>query len=350
MASRRICAANGHVYNVASNPPAGARHLRPRRLARSSSARTTARRPSGRGWPSRSPPLREVVDHYRATGVLRTIDGLRPIDEVTAALLAATDRDARGGLIVVTRKSRSEIERMRQAGRIVAEVLDLIEAELRPASRPPTWTRWPRRTSGRRAPCRRSRATRDQPEAPVPGQRLHLDRRRDRPRHPGRADDPGRPDRLGRCRRDRRRLARRRRADVLRRRAAADGPPADRPDPGGDAGRHRGGRARQPHRRHLGGGRGRRQRRPGSGSSASSWATASAPRCTRSRRSPTTGPAAPGRKLEPGICLAIEPMFTLGSHDTRILADDWTVVTARRLAGGPFRAFDRRHAPTARRS
>jgi len=36
----------------------------------------------------------------------------------------------------------------------------------------------------------------------------------------------------------------------------------------------------------------------------------------------------PGRKLEPGICLAIEPMFTLGSHDTRILGDDWTVVTA----------------------
>jgi methionyl aminopeptidase len=36
----------------------------------------------------------------------------------------------------------------------------------------------------------------------------------------------------------------------------------------------------------------------------------------------------PGRKLEPGICLAIEPMFTLGEHDTRILGDDWTVVTA----------------------
>ena len=36
----------------------------------------------------------------------------------------------------------------------------------------------------------------------------------------------------------------------------------------------------------------------------------------------------PGRKLEPGICLAIEPMFTLGKHDTRILDDDWTVVTA----------------------
>lgn len=33
---------------------------------------------------------------------------------------------------MVTRKSRSEIERMRQAGRIVAEVLDKIGAELRP--------------------------------------------------------------------------------------------------------------------------------------------------------------------------------------------------------------------------
>ncbi len=34
-----------------------------------------------------------------------------------------------------------------------------------------------------------------------------------------------------------------------------------------------------------------------------------------------------GRKLETGLCLAIEPMFTLGSHETRILDDDWTIVT-----------------------
>ena len=34
-----------------------------------------------------------------------------------------------------------------------------------------------------------------------------------------------------------------------------------------------------------------------------------------------------GRKLEPGICLAIEPMFTLGGDDARIQPDDWTVVT-----------------------
>ena len=34
-----------------------------------------------------------------------------------------------------------------------------------------------------------------------------------------------------------------------------------------------------------------------------------------------------GRKLEPGLCLAIEPMLTLGGHETRMLDDDWTIVT-----------------------
>jgi methionyl aminopeptidase len=34
-----------------------------------------------------------------------------------------------------------------------------------------------------------------------------------------------------------------------------------------------------------------------------------------------------GRKLEPGLCLAIEPMFTLGSHEAMMLPDDWTIVT-----------------------
>ncbi|MEP7361133.1 MAG: type I methionyl aminopeptidase [Chloroflexota bacterium] len=35
-----------------------------------------------------------------------------------------------------------------------------------------------------------------------------------------------------------------------------------------------------------------------------------------------------GRRIEPGLCLAIEPMFTLGSHEVRIRDDGWTVVTA----------------------
>lgn len=34
-----------------------------------------------------------------------------------------------------------------------------------------------------------------------------------------------------------------------------------------------------------------------------------------------------GRKLEPGLCLAIEPMFTLGDYRAHLLADDWTVST-----------------------
>jgi methionyl aminopeptidase len=35
-----------------------------------------------------------------------------------------------------------------------------------------------------------------------------------------------------------------------------------------------------------------------------------------------------GRRLEPGLCVAIEPMFTLGSHEVRVKQDGWTVVTA----------------------
>jgi methionyl aminopeptidase len=34
-----------------------------------------------------------------------------------------------------------------------------------------------------------------------------------------------------------------------------------------------------------------------------------------------------GRRLEPGLCLAIEPMFTLGGHEVRLKPDGWTVVT-----------------------
>jgi adenylate kinase family enzyme len=34
----------------------------------------------------------EVVEHYRATGVLRTVDGRQPIDEVTEALVAAVEQ------------------------------------------------------------------------------------------------------------------------------------------------------------------------------------------------------------------------------------------------------------------
>ncbi len=33
------------------------------------------------------------------------------------------------------------------------------------------------------------------------------------------------------------------------------------------------------------------------------------------------------RRIEAGLCLAIEPMFTLGSYEAAMLPDDWTIVT-----------------------
>ena len=37
---------------------------------------------------------------------------------------------------------------------------------------------------------------------------------------------------------------------------------------------------------------------------------------------------AKGRRIEPGLCLAIEPMFTLGGHEVGIRDDGWTIITA----------------------
>ena len=42
---------------------------------------------------------------------------------------------------------------------------------------------------------------------------------------------------------------------------------------------------------------------------------------------PNFGQAGTGYLLKPGMVLAIEPMVTLGSPRTRVLSDDWTVVT-----------------------
>jgi len=43
---------------------------------------------------------------------------------------------------------------------------------------------------------------------------------------------------------------------------------------------------------------------------------------------PNVGRAGRGARLVEGIALAVEPMVTLGDHETRVLDDDWTVVTA----------------------
>jgi len=43
---------------------------------------------------------------------------------------------------------------------------------------------------------------------------------------------------------------------------------------------------------------------------------------------PNVGRPGRGARLVPGLALAVEPMVTLGSHETEVLADEWTVVTA----------------------
>lgn len=43
---------------------------------------------------------------------------------------------------------------------------------------------------------------------------------------------------------------------------------------------------------------------------------------------PNYGEAGKGVLLRPGMCICIEPMLNLGTENTQILGDDWTVVTA----------------------
>ncbi|MBA3876079.1 MAG: adenylate kinase [Anaerolinea sp.] len=90
MASRRICAAKGHVYNIASNPPrmTGICDIDGSPLVQ----RTDDLEETVRARMSQQiPPLEDVMEHYRATGALRTVDGRRSIDEVSAALIAALE-------------------------------------------------------------------------------------------------------------------------------------------------------------------------------------------------------------------------------------------------------------------
>ncbi|MEX2274303.1 MAG: type I methionyl aminopeptidase [Actinomycetota bacterium] len=43
---------------------------------------------------------------------------------------------------------------------------------------------------------------------------------------------------------------------------------------------------------------------------------------------PNYGPGGRGIELKPGLVIAVEPMVNLGGWETKVLADDWTVVTA----------------------
>jgi len=90
MANRRICSANGHVYNLTSNPPAhpGICDIDGAPLTQ----REDDREETVRARMSQQiPPLLDVIDHYRQTGVLRSVDGRLSIDDVSAGVVAALD-------------------------------------------------------------------------------------------------------------------------------------------------------------------------------------------------------------------------------------------------------------------
>jgi adenylate kinase len=90
MANRRICTANGHVYNLASNPPVSD-------AVCDLDGSPVVQRPDDHEATVRArmteqiPPLLEVVDHYRRAGVLRTIDGREPIVDVSRRIIEAVD-------------------------------------------------------------------------------------------------------------------------------------------------------------------------------------------------------------------------------------------------------------------
>ncbi len=189
LSGRWICRDAGHVYHEQSNPPrvAGQCDLDGSPLIQRDDDRPDTIRARLTG---QLDSLAQVVDHYRETGVLRTIDGLQSIDAVTA------DPDRRRW--PSSRRGRPDRGHPQVARR------DRAHAQGRPdrrrGPRPDRRRARARRLDGapRRAgrgahpPVRRDPVVQGlsgrQPAPSVPRQRVHLHRPGDRPRHPRRAD------------------------------------------------------------------------------------------------------------------------------------------------------------------
>jgi adenylate kinase len=90
MANRRICTANGHVYNLASNPPhrAGICDVDGSDLVqRVDDHEETVRARMA----EQIKPLLDVVDYYRTAGVLTAVDGRDSIDLVSREIESVID-------------------------------------------------------------------------------------------------------------------------------------------------------------------------------------------------------------------------------------------------------------------
>jgi len=87
-AGRLICKAGGHVYNEWFKPPRewGVCDFDGSELVhRADDAEATVRA----RMESQLGPLHDVAEYYRGRGILTPVDGLRPIEDVAAALLEA---------------------------------------------------------------------------------------------------------------------------------------------------------------------------------------------------------------------------------------------------------------------
>jgi adenylate kinase len=95
-ADRVICGAGGHVYNLRTNPPRvpGVCDIDGSELVRrADDAEETVRA----RMLQQLVPLEEVVDHYRRLGILATVDGTQPIEDIAGDLLAALGSPAADG-------------------------------------------------------------------------------------------------------------------------------------------------------------------------------------------------------------------------------------------------------------
>lgn len=88
MSGRWICRASGHPYHETSSPPrvAGRCDLDGSELYQRSDDRPDTIRAR---LSQQIGALDEVLEHYRGSGVLRVVDGLRPVADVSEAVMAA---------------------------------------------------------------------------------------------------------------------------------------------------------------------------------------------------------------------------------------------------------------------
>jgi adenylate kinase len=88
LSGRRLCRAAGHIYNEVTNPPQnpGACDIDGSELYQREDDHIETVRAR---LEQQIPELLEVCAHYDARGKLRTVDGTRPIEEVTEELVAA---------------------------------------------------------------------------------------------------------------------------------------------------------------------------------------------------------------------------------------------------------------------